>query len=67
MPFYDYECKDCNYTFEDLVHNIDRDIQRCPMCNKHATRLLTARVAFVNKDADGVTRRRPVPGNKSNG
>ena len=43
MPIYEYECKDCKHTFEQLVFQNDRTPVRCPRCkSENVTRLMSA-------------------------
>lgn len=37
MPFFDYECKNCNNKFSELVKNFD-EIVKCPKCGEIAKR-----------------------------
>lgn len=42
MPLYDFECKDCQHTFEELAFE-DDDVIVCPKCGSaHTARLVSA-------------------------
>ena len=42
MPLYDFECKACRHTFEELAFD-DDDVIRCPKCGSEDTaRLVSA-------------------------
>ena len=42
MPLYDFECKDCRHTFEELAFD-DDDVISCPKCGSQNTaRLVSA-------------------------
>ncbi len=34
MPTYQYECSECNYSFEILQSMTDRKLKKCPQCGK---------------------------------
>jgi putative FmdB family regulatory protein len=57
-PFYDYECKECNYMYEELVAEGEKDSQLCPMCNRRTTRQLCASASIKNREEDGIVRRK---------
>jgi putative FmdB family regulatory protein len=47
MPIYEYQCKDCQHTFEQLVFPNDRNPVCCPCCNSDkVTRLMSASSVF---------------------
>ncbi|PKN07192.1 MAG: FmdB family transcriptional regulator [Deltaproteobacteria bacterium HGW-Deltaproteobacteria-8] len=63
MPIYEYSCQDCKQIFEDWQKDYEeRDIP-CPVCNGHASRLISS-TNFVLKGggwyASGYTDR-PAP------
>jgi putative FmdB family regulatory protein len=32
MPMYEYECKKCEHTFEELQRMTDKPLKECPEC-----------------------------------
>ncbi len=32
MPMYEYECKKCEHTFEELQKMTDKPLKKCPEC-----------------------------------
>lgn len=38
MPFYDYVCDNCGYTFEQLQSIKDEHLTDCPICGKSSLR-----------------------------
>ena len=40
MPTYDYECKECGYTFEKFQSMAEDALTTCPQCNKDELRRL---------------------------
>ncbi len=40
MPTYEYECDNCNKTFEVFQKITDEPIKKCPKCNKKISRLI---------------------------
>ncbi len=40
MPTYDYECKDCGYTFEKFQSMAEDALKTCPQCQKDELRRL---------------------------
>jgi putative FmdB family regulatory protein len=40
MPTYDYECKDCGYTFEKFQSMSEDALTTCPECHKDELRRL---------------------------
>jgi putative FmdB family regulatory protein len=52
MPVYDYVCKDCNKTFEQIltVHEHDSEEMRCPGCgSKNIEQVAAAFYAVTSK------------------
>jgi len=49
MPTYQYECRDCNMTFEAYNSINNRDSAHCPTCGKTARRLLSPGAGFLFK------------------
>jgi putative FmdB family regulatory protein len=39
MPIYDYECKKCKETMDDVIARIDEEVP-CPDCKEPMTRLM---------------------------
>ncbi len=45
MPFYEYQCKNCGHTLEDMQKVNDSPLKKCPSCGKsQLTRLMSAPV-----------------------
>jgi putative FmdB family regulatory protein len=40
MPIYEYECRDCNRTFERLQHFTDEPVKVCPECGGPVQRII---------------------------
>ncbi|MDC7221863.1 MAG: zinc ribbon domain-containing protein [Spirochaetales bacterium] len=40
MPTYDYECKECGYTFEKFQSMTEDSLTTCPECHKETLRRL---------------------------
>lgn len=40
MPTYEYECKNCNRTFEVFQSIMDKPLQKCPGCKGKVRRLI---------------------------
>ncbi len=40
MPTYEYECVNCNKTFEVFQKITDEPLKKCPKCNKKINRLI---------------------------
>jgi putative FmdB family regulatory protein len=40
MPTYEYECDNCNKTFEVFQKITDVPLKKCPKCNKKISRLI---------------------------
>lgn len=40
MPTYEYECDNCNKTFEVFQKITDEPLKKCPKCNKKIKRLI---------------------------
>lgn len=41
MPLYEYHCSQCDHTFE-VNHAVGRNGQKCPLCNRKATKVFHA-------------------------
>jgi len=39
MPTYEYECRECSYTFEAFQSINDAPIKTCPLCGGEVRRL----------------------------
>jgi putative FmdB family regulatory protein len=48
MPTYDYECTECDHTFESF-HSIKENINKCPECGRKTNRLIGAGSAVLFK------------------
>lgn len=48
MPVYEYQCKDCGYTFEVDQRIVDPPLNSCQMCDGAVERLIS-RCSFVLK------------------
>ena len=48
MPVYEYQCKDCGYTFEVDQRIVDPPLNSCQMCGGAVERLIS-RCSFVLK------------------
>ncbi|MDD3991987.1 MAG: zinc ribbon domain-containing protein [Desulfobacterales bacterium] len=54
MPIYEYQCKDCQHTFEQLVFQNDHSPVCCPRCNSEkVTRLMSASSIFSSTSGLG--------------
>lgn len=40
MPTYEYECRDCGYTFEKFQQMSDKRLKKCPECGGELKRLI---------------------------
>jgi len=40
MPTYEYECANCNKTFDIFQKITDKPLERCPKCHKKISRLI---------------------------
>lgn len=51
MPLYDYECHNCEYTFE-VIARIEETVVPCPKCERAADRIISVSGAYTgNEDA----------------
>jgi len=58
MPLYEFKCRTCGHTFEDLIRNAaDEAAASCPTCGtKEVQRLLsTTALGFVSASGGGAT------------
>jgi putative FmdB family regulatory protein len=51
MPTYEYECKDCGYTFEIFQNMSDAPLKECPECGKEIRRLINGGSGIIFKGA----------------
>jgi putative FmdB family regulatory protein len=49
MPTYDYQCKKCNYRFEEFQSITDKPLSRCPRCGGRVERLIGTGAGFLFK------------------
>ncbi|MDR1128926.1 MAG: zinc ribbon domain-containing protein [Treponema sp.] len=49
MPTYEYECKDCGYTFEAFQKMSDAPLKVCPECGKEVRRLINGGSGIIFK------------------
>lgn len=49
MPTYEYECKSCNYRFEEFQSITDEPIKVCPKCGKAVRRLFGGGMGIIFK------------------
>ncbi|MDR1352104.1 MAG: zinc ribbon domain-containing protein [Treponema sp.] len=49
MPTYEYECKDCGYTFEAFQKMSDAPLKVCPECGKEVRRLINGGSGVIFK------------------
>ncbi len=49
MPTYDYKCLDCGHTFEEFQKITDQPLSKCPVCEGHVKRLISAGAAPIFK------------------
>jgi len=42
MPIYEYQCKNCDHTFEQILLNSDSPPQSCPECGQSVEKLMSA-------------------------
>lgn len=53
MPTYDYECKNCQYTFEQYQSIHDEALLRCPNCDQHKLqRIITGGIYVSIRKSD---------------
>lgn len=62
MPYYDFQCRECDNTFEakrsfDEAHLL----APCPACDSENTKKLLARVAFHSEQGTAVRSSSPLP------
>jgi putative FmdB family regulatory protein len=49
MPTYEYECKDCRYSFEAFQSMSDDPLKICPRCGKKIRRIITGGSGIIFK------------------
>lgn len=49
MPTYDYECKNCNHTFEAFQKMSDAPLETCPECSGPVKRLIGTGAGIIFK------------------
>jgi len=65
MPIYEYQCKNCDHTFETIQKISDKPLRKCPACGKSALEKLISATAFRLK-GDGWYETDFKSGNKRN-
>jgi putative FmdB family regulatory protein len=50
MPTYDYECTECDHTFEEF-HEMNKNITKCTMCGANIVRLIGGGGGIIFKGA----------------
>ncbi|HLZ08903.1 MAG TPA: zinc ribbon domain-containing protein [Chloroflexota bacterium] len=53
MPLFEYRCRDCNASFERLIHRDLADSVDCPECGGSRSRRLLSMFATINQTSDG--------------
>lgn len=55
MPIYEYECQNCNYSFEIEQRIKDKPKKKCPECKKmQLERLISITMGFVHGDINTI-------------
>jgi putative FmdB family regulatory protein len=49
MPIYEYQCKNCNYHFEQLQKVDDKPLLKCPQCGQLKLMKLISKTTFQLK------------------
>jgi putative FmdB family regulatory protein len=49
MPIYEYQCKNCNYHFEQLQKVDDKPLLKCPQCGQLKLSKLISKTSFQLK------------------
>ncbi|KPJ67515.1 MAG: hypothetical protein AMJ43_04510 [Coxiella sp. DG_40] len=49
MPIYEYQCKNCNYRFEQLQKVDDKPLLKCPQCGQSKLLKLISKTSFQLK------------------
>jgi putative FmdB family regulatory protein len=49
MPTYEYQCKKCNYRFEEFQNIMEQPLSRCPQCGGRVQRLIGTGAGFLFK------------------
>jgi putative FmdB family regulatory protein len=47
MPTYEYQCKKCNYRFEEFQNISEKPLSRCPQCGGRVQRLIGTGSGFL--------------------
>ena len=58
MPIYDYTCKGCSETFEQLVTHSNKDKIKCPKCKSDTVRIECYSTPTIWKCSKPTPRRR---------
>jgi|AntAceMinimDraft_16_1070373.scaffolds.fasta_scaffold32257_5 putative FmdB family regulatory protein len=49
MPTYEYECRDCGYTFEKFQQMSAKHLKKCPRCEGELKRLIGTGAGIIFK------------------
>jgi putative FmdB family regulatory protein len=49
MPTYQYECRNCGYSFEAVQHMSDPPLSICPQCGKEIRRVINGGIGVIFK------------------
>jgi len=49
MPTYEYECQNCNHTFEEFQSMSAKPIKKCPLCGGKVKRLIGTGAGIIFK------------------
>ncbi len=49
MPTYEYECKECQYRFEEFQKITDKPLSTCPKCKGQLRRLISGGIGLIFK------------------
>ena len=55
MPIYEYECKKCEYTFEELQSIHDKALTKCPECGAKKSLKKLISTSAIKFKGDGWT------------
>ena len=53
MPIYEYQCKNCNYVFEELVFTSEDKSIKCPQCGGNEIKRLLSATRLAGKTSSG--------------
>jgi putative FmdB family regulatory protein len=53
MPFYEYQCDNCNHQFETLQKMSDKPLKDCPKCGKSSLKKLVSAPSNFDLKGDG--------------